>query len=101
MFFLISFLLTFSMYVAYVHKLFYFLKIKDNFFYIFKVCGKQKGNKCSLRQVGDRFDISISTCECVLEQRVMDFLYDISKDIITFPLTSEEKHALAENFKKV
>ncbi|XP_020297208.1 uncharacterized protein LOC109861810 [Pseudomyrmex gracilis] len=58
------------------------------------------GNKCSLRELGDRLDVSISTCECVL-QKVMDFLYNISKEIITFPLTLEEKCAVAENFKNI
>lgn len=79
-----------------MRKLFHFLEIYDNLF----LFSRFAGNKCSLRQVGDRFDVSISTCECVLK-RVMNYLYDISKQIIIFPFTSEDKQALAERFKKV
>lgn len=58
------------------------------------------GNKSSMQDVADRFDIAISTFETILS-RVMDYLLSIAKDVIKFPNNDEEKDELAYHFSKV
>ncbi|XP_071582458.1 putative nuclease HARBI1 [Temnothorax nylanderi] len=58
------------------------------------------GNKSSMRDVADRFDTAISTCETILS-RVMNYLLSIAKDVIKFPNNDEEKDELAYRFSKI
>ncbi|XP_018403339.1 PREDICTED: putative nuclease HARBI1 [Cyphomyrmex costatus] len=58
------------------------------------------GNKSSMRDVADRFDIAISTCETILS-RVMNYLLSIATDIIKFPNNDKEKDELAYHFSKM
>jgi len=58
------------------------------------------GNKSSMRDVADRFDITISTCETILS-RVMSYLLSIAKDVIKFSNNDEEKGKLAYHFSKI
>ncbi|XP_077274998.1 uncharacterized protein LOC143904307 [Temnothorax americanus] len=57
------------------------------------------GNKSSMRDVADRFDTAISTCETILS-RVMNYLLSIAKDVIKFLNNDEEKDELAYRFSK-
>jgi len=52
-----------------------------------------------MRDVADRFDTAISTCETILS-RVMNYLLSIAK-YVQFPNNNEEKDELAYRFSKV
>lgn len=58
------------------------------------------GNKCSYRDVADRFGIAESTVFNIINV-VMNFLIDIAPTIIYFPTTTASKRALAEEFFEV
>lgn len=53
-----------------------------------------------MRDVADRFDTAISTCETILS-RVMNYLLSIAKNVIKFPNNDEEKDEVAYHFSKV
>lgn len=58
------------------------------------------GNKCCYRQVANLFCVSESTIFRHL-RRLLDFFFDISKEIIKFPKSDAEKKEVANKFKQV
>ncbi|XP_043472988.1 putative nuclease HARBI1 [Leptopilina heterotoma] len=58
------------------------------------------GNKSVIRDVASRFDVAESTCHLIINN-IIDFLNDISSQVIKFPKTEEEKAAIAEKFQEI
>ncbi|KAK5648280.1 hypothetical protein RI129_003172 [Pyrocoelia pectoralis] len=57
-------------------------------------------NKCSIRDVADRFGLGQVTFHRQCE-RVINFLVHLAPEVIVFPRTAEEKRLIAEEFEKV
>lgn len=53
-----------------------------------------------MRDVGDRFDMSISTFHSCME-RVMNFLLSIAPSVIVWPENAVEQEEKAKDFEKV
>ncbi|XP_058456073.1 putative nuclease HARBI1 [Malaya genurostris] len=57
-------------------------------------------NKETYREVANLFDIALCTFFKYLNN-ILDFLYNISKTIIKFPTSTEEKRTIAEGFERI
>ncbi|XP_031358255.1 putative nuclease HARBI1 [Photinus pyralis] len=58
------------------------------------------GNNCTIRESGDRFNMSLSTFSSV-QRRVMSFLLDLLPTVIRFPKTDLEKERVAAEFEQI
>ncbi|KAM0734091.1 putative nuclease HARBI1 [Formica fusca] len=57
-------------------------------------------NKCAMRDVAERFGVGESTFFWIMN-RVMDYLLNLAAEVITFPITDDEKKSAAKNFYKI
>uniref|UniRef100_A0A1I8P617 DDE Tnp4 domain-containing protein n=1 Tax=Stomoxys calcitrans TaxID=35570 RepID=A0A1I8P617_STOCA len=59
------------------------------------------GNKTTLREVSNLFDLSLSTTHSCIN-KVLDFLVnDVAPQVIKFPSTNEDKEYVAKEFEKI